>query len=46
MPLFVIYTFCFANVLLTGLQMFWGSLIVRALVKKLSGKEDKEGKGA
>lgn len=37
MPLFVIWTFLVANVLLTGLQFFWGSLIVSALAKKLKG---------
>jgi len=44
-PLFVIWSFCLSNILLTGLQFFWGSLILRGIAKVLQGKpadDDKE----
>lgn len=36
-PQFVIVIFCVANVLLSSLQMYWGSLIISALAKMVKG---------
>jgi len=37
-PLYCILSFCVANILLTGLQFFWGSLIISTVIKMLKGK--------
>ena len=38
-PAGVILIFLVANILLTGLQFFWGSLIVKGIVKKIKGQK-------
>jgi len=42
--LYCIVAFWVANILLTGLQFFWGSLIIGKVVDMLKGKPDDEGK--
>ena len=36
-PLYVMIFYWVGNVLLTTLQLFWGSLIVKGIIKKLKG---------
>uniref|UniRef100_A0A7S4K0C2 TLC domain-containing protein n=1 Tax=Prymnesium polylepis TaxID=72548 RepID=A0A7S4K0C2_9EUKA len=36
-PMYVAYSYLVSNILLTGLQFFWGSLILRALAKMAKG---------
>lgn len=38
-PAWVLAIFMSVNLLLTGLQLFWGSKIVSAAIKKFSGDE-------
>ena len=37
-PTWVVMVFLVANVLLTSLQFFWGSLIFKGIAKKLKGE--------
>lgn len=39
-PAALVLTFLVANVLLTGLQFFWGMLIAKGVMKKIKGQKD------
>ena len=39
-PAALVLTFLVANVLLTGLQFFWGMLIAKGIMKKIKGQKD------
>ena len=39
-PAALVLTFLVANVLLTGLQFFWGVLIAKGVMKKIKGQKD------
>ena len=39
-PTALVMTFLVANILLTGLQFFWGSLIAKGVLKKIKGQKD------
>ena len=39
-PAALVLTFLVANVLLTGLQFFWGTLIAKGIMKKIKGQKD------
>merc|ERR1712194_267729 len=39
-PTALVMTFLVANILLTGLQFFWGFLIAKGVLKKIRGQKD------
>lgn len=39
-PVPVVVTFLVFNILLTGLQFFWGTLIAKGIIKKIKGKPE------
>jgi len=39
-PLYVMIAYWVGNVLLTALQLFWGSLIVKGIIKKVKGEKE------
>ena len=39
-PAALVLTFLVANILLTGLQFFWGFLIAKGVLKKIRGQKD------
>ena len=39
-PTALVMTFLVANILLTGLQFFWGFLIAKGVAKKIRGEKE------
>ena len=39
-PLWLVAWFCICNLFLSFLQLFWATLILKAVYKKATGKED------
>jgi len=39
-PVWVVMTFLVSNLILTGLQFYWGSLVIKGIIRKATGQKD------